>query len=260
MLAALLAPMLLGVTGAPDTFLLFFSTVWCPHCRALEPPFQNLHAAGYPVRTVNGDTERALTQQYHVTGFPTFVLVVDGREVRRVEGQTGIGELVGMFRAAGYDPSGAPANAVAQTSGASAGGGQEMATTGGQESTFAQNAAQPEAAAAAAEPSASGPAVVNPPAASAVPAAAAQTSFALSDAQLLSVCVRIKVADKTGNSYGSGTVIDVRGGEALRLTMRPICSAIQTAKGIFVLICSARISNRWLAGWSAPIWPTTSAL
>jgi S1-C subfamily serine protease len=40
----------------------------------------------------------------------------------------------------------------------------------------------------------------------------------LTDAQLLAACVRLKIADPTGNSYGSGTIIDVRNGEALVLT------------------------------------------
>lgn len=212
MLAALLAPMLLGVTGAPDTVLLDFSTDWCPHCRAMEPAIHQLQATGYPVRTVNGDTERALTQQYHVTGFPTFVLVVDGREVKRVEGQTDIGELVGMFRAAGYNPSGGSAGAVAQNPGGAAGGTQEMVTTDGHEATFAQDSAATNAAPIAA--ATSPPSNADAPAAIAAP----QTSFSLSDEQLLAACVRIKVADKTGNSYGSGTVIDVRSGEALVLT------------------------------------------
>jgi thiol-disulfide isomerase/thioredoxin len=38
------------------------------------------------------------------------------------------------------------------------------------------------------------------------------------DAQLLSACVRLKIDDATGHSYGSGTIIDVRGQEAVVLT------------------------------------------
>ena len=37
-------------------------------------------------------------------------------------------------------------------------------------------------------------------------------------ARMLAACVRLKVSDSAGNSYGSGTIIDARNGEALILT------------------------------------------
>lgn len=259
MLAALLAPLLLGVTGAPDTVLLDFSTDWCGHCRAMQPVIRQLETAGYPVRTVNADRERALAAQFHVSCFPCFVLVVDGREVQRIEGETDIGNLMAMFQRAGYDPSGrtsaaggiarngsSPAGSLASDAQAwdpAANGAGGAATVDGRERTFAQNsapadnfAAAPAGAAAAGAAATGAPAGGQNGARSAVPASAcpaneveaaggqtaasgnAAGGFALSDHQLIAACVRIKVADRTGNSYGSGTVIDVRNGEALILT------------------------------------------
>lgn len=195
MLAALLAPLLLGVTGASDTVLLDFRADWCGPCRQMEPVVQQLGAAGYPVRMVNIDQDRALAAKFHVSSIPCFVLMVDGHEVQRVVGANDVSTLVEMFHHAGYDPSGrlaASARPPAASPNSSPG-----------EATFAQ-----------------GPAVIESPAAVVQPARAgeAKCDFSLSEAQLLAACVRLKVADRTGNSYGSGTIIDVRDGEALVLT------------------------------------------
>ena len=221
MLAALLAPLLM-VTGAPDTVMLDFRADWCGPCRAMEPVVQQLGAQGYPVRMVNIDQDRALAAKFHVSSIPCFVLIVDGHEVQRVVGANDISTLVAMFRQAGYDPSGragAPGAVVqnggaspAGNYGASPSGGGEMASVDGHEATFAQAAAPGAETAPAAAQVASDPAIaVQPPNTNG-------GGFSLSDTQLLAACVRLKVADRTGNSYGSGTIIDVRNGEALILT------------------------------------------
>ncbi|HEX3997187.1 MAG TPA: trypsin-like peptidase domain-containing protein [Pirellulales bacterium] len=214
MLAALLAPLLLGVTGAPDTVLLDFRADWCGPCRAMEPVMQQLGAAGYPVRMVNIDQDRALAQKFHVSSIPCFVLIVDGQEVQRTVGMNDISTLVAMFRRAGYDPSGRPSpTAAAQNGGATGTAAGEMAPIDGREPTFAQGATA--AAAASQSPAVGGSRGGTD---RNTDAAGAAGGFALSEAQLLAACARLKVADRTGNSYGSGTIVDVRNGEALVLT------------------------------------------
>ena len=201
MLAALLAPLLLGVTGASDTVLLDFRADWCGPCRAMEPVVHQLGAAGYPVRMVNIDQDRALAAKFHVSSIPCFVLIVDGHEVQRIVGQNDISTLVAMFRRAGYDPSG-QSGAIAKNGGVSNSAAETVAVDAG-ESTFAQGPATGDAATPVDQPT-RGSGATGP--------------FSLTQAQLLAACVRIKVADRTGNSYGSGTIIDVRNGEALVLT------------------------------------------
>jgi thiol-disulfide isomerase/thioredoxin len=203
MLAALLAPLLLGVAGSSDVVLLDFRADWCGPCRAMEPVVQQLGTAGYPVRVVNIDQDRALAAKFHVSSIPCFVLLVDGHEVQRIVGQNDIGTLVAMFRRAGYDPSARPAAVAGKPPAVSR---AEPATTVAVDagvSTFGQ------------EPAASDASV---PAASPIHAGEGNHGFSLTNAQLLAACVRLKVADRTGNSYGSGTIIDIRNGEALVLT------------------------------------------
>jgi hypothetical protein len=167
----------------------------------MEPVVQQLGAAGYPVRMVNIDQDRALAAKFHVSSIPCFVLIVDGHEVQRIVGQNDISALVAMFRRAGYDPSGR-SGAVANSGGSSNSAAETVAVDAG-EPTFSQ-----------------GPATGDPaaPVDQSAHGSDAAGRFSLTQAQLLAACVRIKVADRTGNSYGSGTIIDVRNGEALVLT------------------------------------------
>jgi len=167
----------------------------------MEPVVQQLGAAGYPVRMVNIDQDRALAAKFHVSSIPCFVLIVDGHEVQRIVGQNDISTLVAMFRRAGYDPSGRT-SAVAKGGGSPNSAAETVAVDAG-ESTFAQGPATGDSAA---------------PVDQQTHGADAAGRFSLTQAQLLAACVRIKVADRTGNSYGSGTIIDVRNGEALVLT------------------------------------------
>ena len=93
---ALLA--VLAVPGQP--VLLDFHAPWCGPCRSMEPTIRRLAADGYAVRMVNVDEESSLAQQFRVDSVPTYVLVLDGREVGRLVGPTSHAQLAGMFAAA----------------------------------------------------------------------------------------------------------------------------------------------------------------
>ena len=215
MLAAQIAALVLSVTGAPgtsgtrDTILLDFRADWCGPCRAMEPVVGQLAAAGYPVRMVNIDQDKGLAAQYHVHSIPCFVLLVDGREVDRAVGETDPGRLQAMFTRAGFDPRAVAASAAKGGTFAAGGGSDAAAFPVVVSNTTPFAAAQP-------APSAAPPSAIPPIAEAAEAPPAAGTG--LSDAKLLAACVRLKISDPTGNSYGSGTIIDVRNGEALILT------------------------------------------
>ena len=177
------AAVLLAASISGETVLIDFSADWCGPCRQMEPTVGRLTAMGYPVRKVNIDHEKALAAQFHVQSIPCFVLVVDGREAERTVGATSFEQLAAMFRKHGVTP-GAQAN---QTRGQSP---DKM----------------PGPAAVAAVPPVKAAANDVPPIASDVAP------------QLLAAAVRLKISDPKGHSYGSGTVVEVRGDEALIVT------------------------------------------
>ena len=72
--------------GAPDGVLLDFSAKWCGPCQSMEPTVHRLQQQGFPIKQIDADASPAVLQRYGVTGLPTFVLIVRGREVERVSG------------------------------------------------------------------------------------------------------------------------------------------------------------------------------
>jgi thioredoxin 1 len=65
----------------------FFAT-WCGPCRHITPKFEEL-SKGYPTiyfLKVDVDESAELTEYFTVRAMPTFVFLVDGQIVRKIEG------------------------------------------------------------------------------------------------------------------------------------------------------------------------------
>ncbi|MEX2111551.1 MAG: thioredoxin family protein, partial [Pirellulales bacterium] len=107
MVSLQIAALVVALTGSTDPVLLDFQASWCAPCRSMESTVTSLERAGYPVRKVDVDRERALADRYRVQTIPCFVLVANGREVGRVVGAVRRNELVDLFAKAGVQPGGA---------------------------------------------------------------------------------------------------------------------------------------------------------
>jgi thiol-disulfide isomerase/thioredoxin len=213
-----------------ETVLLEFTTQNCGPCRRMRPVVQQLAAEGYAVREVDASSQPQAADQYRVTKFPTFLVLVDRREYARLEGGTDHRTLVEMIHRA-------TAIAAQQRQSTSADPAVAFVDSGGETvNPFAQ-AQQPQpgrvtqlgsqqvtpAVASAAAPSpfsqiptnSYGPPPVQNVAASGGPAPPLATGAA---AKLVDATVRLSIADAQGKSTGTGTIIDARQGKALVLT------------------------------------------
>jgi len=93
-----------AVIRQPRGEVLDFSATWCGPCQRMAPIVSKLERAGYPIRKVDVDSNRALARKYGISSIPAFVLVVDGEEVTRVTGAIPERRLVGMLSQIPTDP------------------------------------------------------------------------------------------------------------------------------------------------------------
>ena len=207
--SALLLTLALAANG--DAELLEFTAEWCGPCRVMEPTIRRLVSAGYPVRKVDVDRERQTAASFRISGVPCFVMLVGGREVDRVTGPVSHDRLIQMYETArlgvpnhgpsplrsfephsnvvrAQSPDGAiPAAHIVGQSYAS-----PVVTSGAQPIQIPHTRTVPSASSNSIDP------------------AAVQSAYLAT--------VRLRVEDALGHGYGTGTIIDVHGGEALVVT------------------------------------------
>lgn len=225
----------LASVGTGETVLLDFSGDACAPCRQMLPIVQRLAAEGHPVRVINTSREPELVRRHRVKALPTFVMLVDSREVDRSVGLTSRERLLAMLAKA-------PAVAGDSTTrsppwGEGRGEGEASANV---PLTQPLPRGERDFAAATAADSAPHPTEWQSPAPAerpamplrtasaplnlyAYPATPRSASSAL-EQRLLAATARLRVDDSRGThgqsafSFGTGTIIDSGEGEALILT------------------------------------------
>lgn len=85
------------LAAADDLVVLEFTTANCPACRKADPVVRGLAQEGFPIRQIDS-AQSKLVQQFHVRGYPTFVLVSGGREVSRIEGAATRDRLIDLLK------------------------------------------------------------------------------------------------------------------------------------------------------------------
>ena len=224
------APATAATTG--DVVLLDFSADWCGPCQQMAPLIGEIGAAGWLVRHVDVDQEHDIVKRFQVTGVPCYILLVKGHEVGRIDGATTRSELEKLL-AQSRQPLGLPKLAVPTDSPAVnqipgvpvpvSKSATHLATESAVSPTVHPPAqlsglvSQP-LVGQAAERSLRNPqgAKQQPPLAP-PPTLAVETKSTL-QRKLIQATARLRVQDPNGASWGTGTVIDCRQGEALILT------------------------------------------
>jgi len=194
--------------AAAETLLVQFTTPECGPCRRMRPVIQRLAAEGYAVREVDGVRDPQVATQYQITNYPTFLVLVDGRERARLVGSTTRAQLVEMIHKAA-------AIGAAQRA-------QQSAATFVQNNPFAVTSPAP-ATTAEPLPGRVVPLQTEPPI-SRTPREPSTASNASSPTtaggveRLIAATVRLTIEDPEGQSTGTGTIVDAREGRALVLT------------------------------------------
>lgn len=173
--------------------LLDFYADWCGPCKRMESTVHQLAESGYPVRKVNIDQNRKLAARHHVQAIPCFVLCADGEEIDRIEGPCSANELKRMFDKAQSSGKVRPSATERPSLAGARPTVMPAVHSGDPLTTVASNRQRGEES------------IGNVP-----PADLLQ--------RLMAGSVRLKIEDPQGHSFGSGTIIDAREGEALILT------------------------------------------
>ena len=215
----------LACGAAPDNVLLDFTATWCGPCQQMSPVVSRLHRQGYAVRKVDVDREPELARQFKISSIPAFVLVVNGREARRVVGATSEAELRNMLAMipAVKEP---PAVAVATTPNTTVDEGFQPAERAAPvvvaEATQSRlrlpfiprpkdRVPQPQPVTREAAPR-------EPVARAKLVEQAPISAEILNAGEPMTASTRIRITDKKGINFGSGTIIDSRVGNTLVLT------------------------------------------
>ena len=205
--AIALALSLVGVAAnAQQIMLLDFWSPNCGPCMQMKPIVHSYVQAGYPIRQVDTTRDSQTPQQFNVSPIPCFVMLVNGREFERQVGYIGSDGLKQMFDRAKVEvqrqreatrpqsPDQPPARVGPTSRNDAVGPAQEPAQTFSQQkNTLASERPVTD---------------VKPP----------TSNITAANAKLLAATVRLIVEDAQGRSFGTGTIIDTRSGEALVIT------------------------------------------
>ncbi|MFO0791028.1 MAG: trypsin-like peptidase domain-containing protein [Pirellulales bacterium] len=212
-LALVITSLGLSTQGAEPIQLLDFWSPHCGPCMGMKPTVHSFIQAKYPIREVDTTQDQQTSRQYGVSAIPCFVMLVDGQEVDRRVGAMSSADMQQMFEKAKdiYSQShrtrtqspDAGLRAAPPSTAIGPNTKPDLSSTPNSSDWPPTVAAQP-------LPSPAAPTNIDSPTTS-----KHNADFPVS---LLAATVRICVDDPQGRSFGTGTIIDSRSGEALIAT------------------------------------------
>jgi len=67
--------------------ILYFTAEWCNPCKRVRPIVEDLDREGVAkFQYIDADDNGELCKQFEIRAIPTFILIEDGKEIRRING------------------------------------------------------------------------------------------------------------------------------------------------------------------------------
>ncbi len=67
--------------------VLYFTADWCNPCQRTKPIAEQLHSEGIiNFEFIDADSEIDMIKQFSIKAVPTYILIKDGKEVKRMNG------------------------------------------------------------------------------------------------------------------------------------------------------------------------------
>ncbi len=214
----------LSACGA-EILLLDFWSPQCGPCMQMKPTVHSLEQAKYPIQEVDTTRDSETSRRFGVSQIPCFVMLVDGQEIDREIGATSSERLQQMFEKAKdvvvqkhrqQHPEQQPPGQIRFQN-----EDDRQATRGSAGMPAPSHVSSPaQAPSNSVAPSSTRPQPAESTGVYSGPAQPRATAGADGDfpQSLVAATVRIRVEDAQGRSFGTGTIIDSRSGEALIVT------------------------------------------
>jgi thioredoxin 1 len=77
--------------------LLYFTAEWCNPCARTRPFAEELVNDGYPIKFIDADSESEMIKNFGIKSIPTFVLIKDNVEIKRMNGAKTKEELLSFI-------------------------------------------------------------------------------------------------------------------------------------------------------------------
>jgi thioredoxin 1 len=79
--------------------ILYFTAEWCNPCKKVRPIVEELNRESADIRfqIVDADSEIDLVKSFEVRSIPTFILIEDGKEIKRLSGAQTKDQLLGLM-------------------------------------------------------------------------------------------------------------------------------------------------------------------
>jgi thioredoxin 1 len=64
----------------------YFTAEWCSPCKKTRPVVEDLKKEGFQFQIIDADYEQLLAKKFEVKSVPTFILIKNEKEVKRITG------------------------------------------------------------------------------------------------------------------------------------------------------------------------------